>query len=406
MRTVEEHAAAVRGLVAPTPVVAVPVGEALGLVLAQDVTSAVDLPPWDNSAMDGYAVHAADVAAAAPGTPVTLPVAADVPAGDVRRHGPVAPGTAVRIMTGAPVPPGADAVVPVESTDGGTERVVVTAPTAVGRHLRRRADDVAVGARLLTAGTLLGPAQLALLAATGLGTVPVHRRPRVAVVATGDELVAPGEPLAHGQIHDSNGVALAAAAAEAGAEVVAVERTGDDPAGLLAVLRRCAAVADLVVTSGGVSAGAFDVVKEALAPLPGAQFVAVAMQPGKPQGLARVEGVPVVTLPGNPVSVLVSFELFVRPALRRLRGLEGSGRRATTAVLTADLRSPAGRRQYARARLDRDARPPAVTPEGGPGSHLLGALARADALVVVPEDVTHVPAGTEVTVVDLTEGTR
>ncbi|WP_090033632.1 gephyrin-like molybdotransferase Glp [Cellulomonas marina] len=403
MRTVEEHVAAVLALVGPTPVVEVPLGGADGLVLAREAVSAVDLPPWDNSAMDGYAVHAADVAAAAPDAPVVLPVVADVPAGDVRRHPPVPAGSVARIMTGAPLPPGADAVVPVEHTDAGLPRVRVDRPAQPGAHIRRRAGDVRAGQVLLPAGTLLGAAQVALLAATGHAVVAVHRRPRIAVVATGDELVAPGQRLDHGQIHDSNGPALAAALRAAGAEVVAVERSGDDAPALLALLERCAAGADLVVTSGGVSAGAFDPVKEALAGLPGAQFVAVAMQPGKPQGLARVAGVPVVTLPGNPVSVLVSCELFVRPAVRRLRGLAATARPTTSAVLTTDMTSPAGRRQYARARLDRTAEPRTVAPVGGAGSHLLGALALADALLVVPEDVTTLSAGSVVTVLDVAD---
>lgn len=399
VRTLDEHAAAVLALGAPLPVRVVPLAAARGAALARDVVSAVDLPPWDSSAMDGYALAAADVRAGA-----VLDVADDVPAGDARGV-VVPPGAAVRIMTGAPVPAGADTVVPVELTDAGTDRVVLHDVVAARAHVRGRGEDVRAGDVVLRAGDVLGPAALGLLAATGHRQVPVHARPRVAVVSTGSELVTDGGPLAHGQIHESNGVQLAAAAEAAGASVVDVRVLTDDVPDVLRVLDELGERADVVVTTGGVSVGAYDVVRDALLAGGHGELVHVRMQPGKPQGVGRLpSGAPVLSLPGNPVSAFVSFELFVRPLLRRLLGARDVHRRRLPAALASDVRSPAGRRQLLRARLEVDGRGLVAVPVGGPGSHLLGSLARADALVDVPADVTHVAAGETVTVVDLREG--
>lgn len=399
VRTLDEHAAAVLALGAPLPARRVPLADALGAALAADVVSAVDLPPWDGSAMDGYALRAADLRAGA-----VLPVADDVPAGDTRSV-VVAPGTAVRIMTGAPVPAGADTVVPVERTDGGTDRVTFHDVVPAGAHVRARGDDVHAGDLVLRAGDVLGPAALGLLAATGHVDVPVHARPRVAVVSTGSELVTGGGALAHGQIHESNAVQLVAAARAAGAEVVAVRVLPDDVPDVLRVLDELGGRADVVVTTGGVSVGAHDVVRDALVAGGHGELVHVRMQPGKPQGLGRLpSGTPVLSLPGNPVSAHVSFEVFVRPLLRRMLGAREVHRRTVRATLAAGVTSPEGRRQLLRARLDWDGAVPVATPVGGPGSHLLGALARADALVDVPAEATHVAAGETVTVLDLREG--
>ncbi|MGY1807196.1 gephyrin-like molybdotransferase Glp [Blastococcus sp. SYSU D00669] len=394
MRTVEEHQAVVAALLTPLPEEDVDLAAAHGRVLARDVTAAVGLPGFDNSAMDGYAARAEELAQ----LPARLPVADDIPAGrtDVR---PLAPGTVQRIMTGAPLPDGADVVVPVELTDRGTDVVEIRDAPARGTHLRTAGEDIPAGAVALAAGTPLGAAQLGLAAAVGLTTLPVRRRPRVLVLSTGSELVEPGQPLLPGQIYESNSRLLVAAVEDAGGEARRLHFVPDDVDQFLATLRAELDSADLLLTSGGVSAGAYEVVKDALAELGTVEFVKVAMQPGGPQGAGTVDGVPVVTLPGNPVSSFVSFEVFVRPALRRALGHALPDRLRAPARLTAPLSSPAGKRQFLRGRYDAGR----VSQVGGPGSHLVAHLARANCLVVVPEDVTALPDGAEVDVV-LIEG--
>ena len=394
MRTVEEHQAVVAALVPPLPEETVPLAAAHGRVLARDVTAAVALPTFDNSAMDGYAARWSEVA----GAPVRMPVAEDIPAGrtDVV---PLAPGTVHRIMTGAPLPPGADVVVPVELTDAGPDVVEIRDAPAAGTHLRAAGEDIAQGSVALTAGTPLGAAQLGLAAAVGLEELPVRRRPRVLVLSTGSELVAPGQPLLPGQIYESNSALLVAAVTDAGGEARRLHFVPDDVDQFLSTVRAELDGADLLITSGGVSAGAFEVVKDAFGTLGTVEFAKVAMQPGGPQGAGTVDGVPVVTLPGNPVSSFVSFEVFVRPALRRALGHASPDRLHVPARLTDPLRSPQGKRQFLRGRYAGGL----VSQVGGPGSHLVAHLARANCLVVVPEHVTELPAGAEVDVV-LIEG--
>jgi molybdopterin molybdotransferase len=399
VRTVEEHQAVVAALLPDMPEEEVALAAAHNRVLARDLTAAVPLPGFDNSAMDGYAARSAELVA----LPVRLPVADDVPAGRTDVH-PLAPGTVQRIMTGAPLPAGADVVVPVELTDAGTEVVEIRDAPAAGTHLRATGEDIAAGTVALTAGTPLGAAQLGLAAAVGARTLTVRRRPRVLVLSTGSELVSPGEPLLPGQIYESNSALLVAAVEDAGGTARRLHFVPDDVGQFLATVRaelggQGDGPADLLVTSGGVSAGAYEVVKDAFRALGTVEFVKVAMQPGGPQGAGTVDGVPVVTLPGNPVSSFVSFEVFVRPALRRALGHAAPGRLRAPATLAAPLRSPAGRRQFLRGRYDGGR----VSQVGGPGSHLVAHLARANCLVVVPEDVTELPAGAEVDVV-LIEG--
>ncbi|GAA1867606.1 molybdopterin molybdotransferase MoeA [Pseudonocardia ailaonensis] len=395
MRTVEEHRTVVAALLGPTAIVELPLAEARGKVLAEAVRAGVDLPPFDNSAMDGYAVRAADIE----GAPVTLPVTADIPAG--RTDVPVLePGTAHRIMTGAPMPAGADAVVQVELTDGGTETVTVSEARAAGTHIRPRGEDVVAGAVVLEAGTVLGAAQIGVAAAVGRGTLPVFRPPHVLVLSTGSELVGPDRPLQPGQIYESNGAMLAAAVRDAGATAEQLSFVPDDVEQFRAVLaEKVDAGVDLVMTSGGVSAGAYEVVKDAFTGH-GVDFVRVGMQPGGPQGAGVVRlgevDCPVVTLPGNPVSSLVSFEVFVRPALLRAMGHPYPDRPVVTARTREALRSPEGKRQFRRGVLD--ARDGTVGEIGTPASHMLGALARADCLIVVPEERTEVAAGEELDV--------
>ncbi|MFV1365986.1 gephyrin-like molybdotransferase Glp [Mycolicibacterium elephantis] len=406
LRPVEEHQRVVTSLIAPRPAVGVPLADALGLVLADDVVAPLSLPGFDNSAMDGYAVVADDVAGASAEQPVVLPVAEDIPAGrtDVLT---LKPGTAHRIMTGAPVPSGATAVVPVEATDGGVDTVAIRAAAPPGKHIRRAGEDVTAGTTVLRSGHLVTPAALGLAAALGLGELTVIPRQRVVVMSTGTELVSPGTPLRPGQIYESNAVMLTAALRDAGAEVVASTMSGDDVDSFRATLSRHAGNADLIVTTGGVSAGAYEVVKDALGG--SVDFVKVAMQPGMPQGCGRVAGAgspatsetatPIVTLPGNPVSALVSFEVFLRSPLRAAMGLPNPDRPRRTAVLTEDLTSPRGKRQFRRGVFDADAG--TVTSYGPPASHHLRWLASANCLLEIDEDVTEVAAGTQVRVWDL-----
>jgi molybdopterin molybdotransferase len=402
VRTVSEHRAVVAALLPPTPVESRPLLDALGLVLAVELRSPIALPPFDNTAMDGYAVRAADVASASETSPVTLPVPEDIPAG--RTDSPThEPGTAHRIMTGAPIPPGADAIVPVEHTDAGVHRVRIDRPAAAGAHIRRAAEDVTAGEVVLAAGTVLGAARIGLAAAVGLAEVPVRRPPRVLVLSTGSELVAPGQPLRPGQVYESNGAMLAAAVTEAGGVAERLRFVPDDVPQFLGTLRERFAqgAPDLVLTSGGVSAGAFEVVKDALAGK-GVEFVRVAMQPGGPQGAGRFDAVPFVTLPGNPVSSQVSFEVFVRPALRAAMGHPYPDRPVVRARLGEPLRAPAGKRQFRRGELD--AVTGTVRTVGGPGSHLLSALARADCLIDLEPDAD-LAEGADVQVWLLGDGT-
>ena len=397
---VEEHLADVLAAIRPVDPVWVPLVHADGSVLAEHVTSTTPLPSFDNSAMDGYAVRAADLAGASAGTPVTLPVRGEIAAGDTADYR-IEPGSSLQIMTGARLPEGADAVVPVEWTDGGAAHAVFRQAPEPGNAVRHRGDDVADGAVLLPQGTLVGPVQMALLAASGHGEVLARTPPRVAIISTGNELVEPGTPLIPGQIWESNSFMLAAAARRAGA-TVRRHRLRDDPAVVLSTLEGLVSDADLLITSGGVSMGGeHDVVKAALSKLGTITFRKVAMQPGMPQGFGVLgpDATPIFTLPGNPVSAYVSFILFVQPALDALKNLSPQRQPLADAALTMSVRSPGGRRSYLRGILD-----PAretVVPLTGQSSHQLGALAQANALIIVPEDVTRLEAGDGVDVMCL-----
>jgi molybdopterin molybdotransferase len=422
--SVDDHLEDILTTVRPLEPIELQLLDAQGCVLVEDVTVPVSLPPFDNSSMDGYAIRVADVVGASEEYPAVLTVVGDVAAGQAEQPH-VGPGQAARIMTGAPLPPGAEAVVPVEWTDGGLGegpvsgmrahsaspegsfgQVRVHRPAEARAHVRATGSDVRAGDRALEAGTVLGPPQIGLLAAIGRGTVRVRPRPRVVVLSTGSELVQPDEQLGTGQIYDSNSFALCAAARDAGAIAYRVGAVADDAETLRSTIEDQLVRADLLVTTGGVSVGAYDVVKEALSSVAdedeagaGIDFRKLAMQPGKPQGFGSIgpDHTPLLALPGNPVSSYVSFELFVRPAIRVLMGLKDVHRPTTRATLSTGkaLTSPKGRRQFLRGTYADGA----VTPVGGAGSHLVAALAHADALIVVPEDDTTVEPGADVEVV-------
>lgn len=403
LRSVEEHLDRILATVRQPAPMEVALLDAHGLLCAEKVTARWPLPGFDNSAMDGYAVRSADVADAGPDHPVVLPVLGDIAAGASAPEA-LGAGLTVRIMTGAPMPVGADAVVPVEWTDRGVVRVAIHRPAAPDTHVRHTGEDIRAGDVAVDVGTLIGPAQVAVLAAVGRERVLVHPRPRVVVLSTGSELVEVGQQPGPGELVDSNGYLLAMAARDAGAEAYRADIVPDDRRRLLDALEGQLTRADLLITSGGVSMGAYDVVKEALAELGTVEFYGVAMQPGKPQGFGTLgaEATPVFCLPGNPVSALVSFEAFVRPAIRYMLGSQRLHRAAVTAVLSESLSSPGGRRQYRRGRVrwDQDGTR-LVDPVGGEGSHLLANLARSDSLIVIDEEVTELPAGSPVTVLPL-----
>ncbi len=391
---VDEHAGYVRSLLtglSARPAERVALADALGRVTVSPTASPIALPPFRNAQMDGYAVRAADTTDA----PLALPVTGEVAAAP-GEPAPLEPGTAVRIMTGAPMPDGADAVVRIEDTDRGTEQVRIDAPVAAGTYVREAGSDLAEGDDVLPPGIRLASRHLAAAAASGLTHLLVRERVRVAVVSTGSELVDAGTRLAPGELPDANGVALAAAIAATGAEVVHRGRVRDDVERFRAKLDAAVdAGAELVITSGGISQGAYEVVRELLEPL-GAWVGSVAMQPGGPQAVGVYRRVPVVAFPGNPVSAQISFEVFVAPVLRAIAKLPAV--REARLPLAEPVDSVAGKRQFRRGRLTADG---AVAPVGGPGSHLVAALAASDLLFVVPEDVTELAAGALVDTVEL-----
>jgi molybdopterin molybdotransferase len=360
--------------------------DAAGRVLADPrIVAAVDVPAFANSSMDGFALRAAD----APGT---LRVAGESAAGTGSLPA-VEPGTAIRIMTGAPMPPGADAVVPVEDVAESNGAVSIPGSVSAGAFVRMAAHDTRAGDEVLLAGPL-SPAKLAVLASIGLGTVEVRRRPIVAILSTGDELVAPGDALRLGQIHDANGPALAAAVTEAGGEPLLLPRVGDDPEAIERVLRGGAASADLVVASGGVSVGRHDHVRPVLERHGTLDFWRIAVQPGKPLAVGELGATTVIGLPGNPVSALVTFELFVRPFVRAMLGLVGDGRARVRAVVSQRIPKDSSRRAFLRVVVGASDDGYVARPAGGQQSSQLRPMADANALLIVPEGVDAVEPGT------------
>jgi molybdopterin molybdotransferase len=396
----DAHRARILAAARPLPVVSVALSDAQGLVLAETVGTRWPVPLFDNSAMDGYAVRRSDARDGA-----RLRVVADVPAGsdlDPR----LGAGEAARIMTGAPVPSDADAIVPLEQTDLGTAIgatpppwVVVTSQPTPGAHIRRAGEDAAVGAIAVPAGVELGPWQLSSIASAGYDHALVHRRPRVAVVSTGSELVPPAATPRRGQIPESNSVLVSAVVRSAGAHIVSVHSVPDDEDGLRSVLKGVRA--DTIVLTGGASVGAFDVVKAVLDGVSSIVFGNVAMQPGKPQGFGTMDdGTLVFCLPGNPVGVAASLEMFVRPALLQLAGRTTIDRPRVTRAAAVPWRCPPGRMQVLPVVYDeRTVRPASA---GGSGSHLVRSLAAAQGFALVPAETDHVEEGDPVTVMVLT----
>ena len=398
---VAEHVERVLSSIEPLPVHPQRLLDALGLPVAEDVVAPIPLPAFDNSAMDGYAVSFRDVADAREDAPIHLPVVGEIGAGQARLVA-MSPGTAVKIMTGAPVPQGCTAVVPYEWTDRGVALVKVFRAPNEGQHIRRAGEDVQVGDVLVSEGTVLGPRQVGLLAAVGLTHIKARPRPRVVVMSTGTELRDPGVPLGHDAIYDSNSWMLSAAVRDAGAIAYRVGTVPDVAADFSEALADQLVRADIVVTSGGVSQGDYDVVKEVLSagddPV---WFGDVAMQPGKPQGFGLIgdDRTAIFTLPGNPVSAYVSFQAFVLPAIRKMQGRLPYERPLREARLTHGLSSPEGKQQYVRAYYESSV----ASPVGGHGSHLIGDLAEANALIVVPPEVTSLAPGDTVQVLRLDE---
>jgi len=399
--SIDAHRADILDTIRPLPPTQLGITEAEGSVLAEDITASRPLPPFDNSAMDGYALIAADTAGAAKDAPVTLRVTGEVAAGDTGAYA-VTPGTCLRITTGAKLPGGADAVVPVEETDGGIVQVAIRLAVEPGHAVRYSGGDAREGDVLLARGTRLGPMQIAVLASSGRARAEVFPRPRVAVFSTGDELTEPGQPLAPGKIWDSNSFMLAAAAREAGCLAFRHGPVPDNPREILAAIEHQLLRADLLITSGGVSMGGkHDVVKDTLSRLGTIQFRKVAMQPGMPQGFGTIgeDSTPIFTLPGNPVSAYVSFQIFVLTALGALQGQPDRQLPSVQATVTGPLRSPPGRRSYMRGVLNRA--DGTVAPLSGQGSHQVATLGRANALIVVPEWAVHMKEGDDVEVLCL-----
>lgn len=373
------------------------VGEAAGMVLAEDRFAPHPLPRFANSAMDGYAVRSEDVSGASDDSPVDLTVIGEVRAG-AAGDATVSSGEAIRIMTGAPVPPGADAVIPVEVTNERDGSVYIAADAVSGSYVRPAGEDVAAGDLVVAAGEELTAGELALLASLGCSPVAVHRKPTVAVLVTGDELVAPEAEVGPGQIRDSNSVALTALVREAGGDPMTFPAIRDDRNATVEALRRAGQAADLVVSSGGVAVGRYDFVKEAIEELGRIDLWRVAMQPGKPVVSGAIGTTPFLGLPGNPVSIHISFEQFVRPAIRKMRGCKILLRPRITARLTGDLSKPAGRQHFVRVRLAHDGEGWTATPTGPQGSHIQSSLVGCDGVAIFARDETTLEAGREVVV--------
>jgi len=401
MLSVEEAQEQVLSAFQPLETETVPTLEATGRVLAVDLRADVDVPPHANSSMDGYAVRAADTATASQDSPTSLHVIGDLPAGHVPEQ-EVTAGTAIRIMTGAPIPPGADAVVKVEDTE--TEDGIINILTAVrpGNYVRPAGEDVRRGAIVLRRGTPIRPQELGMLAALGKTQVAVTRKPRVAILATGDELVPIDESLPPGKIRNTNSYSNAAQVIKHGGDPILLGIARDTVAELTAKIEAgLNQDVDLFLTSGGVSVGDFDLVKDVLAAEGEMDFWRVRMKPGKPLAFGHIRGVPILGLPGNPVSVMVSFEMFARPALLKMQGIGDWQRPTVEATLMDEIAHKDDRRHFVRVRLawEKDEYHAYLT--GAQGSGILSSMVKANALAIIPEDWDRAPSGARVRVMML-----
>ena len=388
----DEARAAVLSKITPLPPIELPLTDAYGCVTAADITATVDLPEFASSAMDGFAVRAADVVDASPGEPAELKVVGRAMIGQ-RPDATVGMGEAVKIATGAPIPSGADAVVPIENVDDDGELVRVLEAVPEARHVRPQGQDVRVGDVLVPAGKRIGAPEVGLLANAGVPHPLVHPRPRVIVFSTGDELIPPTETPAFGQVRDANAYTLFGALREAGAMPVMAGIIRDDPEDLKEAVLSYEIQADAFVSSGGVSVGERDVVKAAFFRHGDVSFSKVAMQPGMPQGFGFLEGRPFFGLPGNPVSVFVSFEMFVRPAILKMMGRPNLGRPEVSATLTEEISGPKGKTVFVRVTAARGPDGWRATPTGGRGSNLISTIARANGLAVLPPGIDSLAVG-------------
>jgi molybdopterin molybdotransferase len=400
--SVDAHLEAILAMLPSPQPIELRTADGLGLILAETATCEVTLPSTDNSAMDGYALVADDVVLATREQPVRLAVVGEIAAG-AHEDITVARGTCVRIMTGAPIPPGADTVVPVELTVGDDESATFHLPARVGDNVRRAGEDLVPGQELVAAGRRLAPADVALLSAAGVSRVVCVPAPRVVIMSTGDELVPAEREPAPGQIRDSNGPMLAAMVKATGGLPFVTGAVPDDRAALIEAFESNLGHADLFVCTGGASAGTRDLLAEVIGDLGEAHAVKVAMRPGMPQIRGRIGSTPVIGLPGNPVSSYVSFEVFVRPAIRALQGRRDVHRPTVVARVVEPLHAPAHKRGYLRVRLARDGAAWTVRPTGAQGSHIITSIAQADGLAIVPEAVTEVRVGDEVRVMLLVD---
>ncbi|MGH1491558.1 MAG: molybdopterin molybdotransferase MoeA [Acidimicrobiales bacterium] len=402
MIALEEAQAKVNRDLAMLAPVSTPVAESLGMVLAETVAAQEAIPPFANTAMDGFAVRAEDTVGATKDNPIALPVVATIPAGSVAPK-PLAAGEAMRIMTGAPLPEGADSIIMVELTKPAGFDVHLLAEVPVGNHIRNAGDDISAGAEILHPGTILGPGHLGVLASLGRQAVEVYRRPRVGIMSTGDELVEGPQPLQPGQIRDSNRITLLSMATEAGFEPVDLGLIRDDEAAIEEALRRGVATCDAVITSGGVSMGDFDFVKAVLTRVGDFSWMQVAIKPAKPLVFGLLDDVPIFGLPGNPVSSMVSFELFARPGLRRMMGRLDAERPRIQAIAAEPIkRSADGKIHFSRVFLSEDeSGTMKVRLSGGQGSHQLMAMATANGLAILPNG-EGVEAGETVEVISFT----